>query len=151
MVDRRQQVEGLTRPALSAPEAGEARGSSQLPGKSVLVPRRLERLPEASLGVGDRPRCAAEEKQFTLPTEQLGTTPSLFSPLHAREGVVNDRKALPNPLGGAQALRELGKQIRVQIYRPRRGALERCAQESRAGGDGEAAAGAVVARISPVN
>src|SRR5262245_2832659 len=150
MIHRRQQVAGLTRPALSAPEAGEARGSSQLPGKS-LTSCRLERLPEAFHGVGDRPRRAAEEKQFTLPAEQLGTTPSLFSPLHARERVINDRKALPNPLGGAQALRELGKQIRVKVQRPRRGALERCAQESRTGGDGEAAAGAVVARISPVN
>src|SRR5262249_27071869 len=58
MVHRGEQVTGLTRPALSAPQAGEARGSSQLPGKSVLTSCRLERLPEAFHGVGDRPRCA---------------------------------------------------------------------------------------------
>src|SRR5262249_26007425 len=74
-------------------------------------------------------------------------------PSRAPAGSIPRRRRPPpvRPLGGAQALRELGKQIRVQVQRPRRGALERYAQESRSGGDGEAAAGAVVAGFSPVN
>src|SRR5262245_35410989 len=105
----------LSGPALAPPEAGQARGRPQLPCERILVLRHLERLLKVSLGVSDCRRRATEQEQLALGAEQLGAAPSLFSPLDAREGIVDSRQALGNLPRRAEARRELGKQISVQV------------------------------------
>src|SRR5882724_11720224 len=132
-VHRPQQLARLGHSLPSAPEPGEARSGSQLPGERALASRHLERLMEALLGSLDSGRYSLQEMQLPLRAEQLGEAPSLFGLLRARERLIDHTESIGNGSGTAKTRSQLGKKQSYVVMKGGLGqSLERRLKQLRA-------------------